>query len=47
VLVTSVSGDPPGGEGEWGDSALVEVDGQKIPTTPAHPPSWYCVTRAH
>jgi metal-dependent hydrolase (beta-lactamase superfamily II) len=30
VLVTSVSGDPPGGEGEWGDSALVEVDGQKI-----------------
>jgi 7,8-dihydropterin-6-yl-methyl-4-(beta-D-ribofuranosyl)aminobenzene 5'-phosphate synthase len=30
VLVTNVSGDPHAGEGEWGYSALVEVDGHKI-----------------
>jgi hypothetical protein len=30
VLVTNVSGDPHLGDGEWGYSALVEVDGHKI-----------------
>jgi 7,8-dihydropterin-6-yl-methyl-4-(beta-D-ribofuranosyl)aminobenzene 5'-phosphate synthase len=30
VLVTNVAGDPRLGEGEWGYSALVEVDGHKI-----------------
>jgi 7,8-dihydropterin-6-yl-methyl-4-(beta-D-ribofuranosyl)aminobenzene 5'-phosphate synthase len=30
VLVTNVSGDPHQGDGEWGYSALVEVDGHKI-----------------
>jgi hypothetical protein len=30
VLVTNVAGDPHAGDGEWGFSALVEVDGQKI-----------------
>ena len=30
VLVTNVAGDPHAGEGEWGFSALVEVDGHKI-----------------
>jgi 7,8-dihydropterin-6-yl-methyl-4-(beta-D-ribofuranosyl)aminobenzene 5'-phosphate synthase len=30
VLVTNVAGDPRQGEGEWGFSALVEVDGHKI-----------------
>jgi 7,8-dihydropterin-6-yl-methyl-4-(beta-D-ribofuranosyl)aminobenzene 5'-phosphate synthase len=30
VLVTNVSGDPHEGDGEWGYSALVEVDGHKI-----------------
>src|ERR1700683_5641936 len=30
VLVTNVAGDPHQGDGEWGYSALVEVDGQKI-----------------
>ena len=30
VLVTNLAGDPRAGEGEWGYSALVEVDGHKI-----------------
>jgi 7,8-dihydropterin-6-yl-methyl-4-(beta-D-ribofuranosyl)aminobenzene 5'-phosphate synthase len=30
VLVTNVAGDPHLGDGEWGYSALVEVDGHKI-----------------
>jgi 7,8-dihydropterin-6-yl-methyl-4-(beta-D-ribofuranosyl)aminobenzene 5'-phosphate synthase len=30
VLVTNVAGDPHAGEGEWGYSALAEVDGHKI-----------------
>jgi 7,8-dihydropterin-6-yl-methyl-4-(beta-D-ribofuranosyl)aminobenzene 5'-phosphate synthase len=30
VLVTNVAGDPHEGDGEWGYSALVEVDGHKI-----------------
>jgi 7,8-dihydropterin-6-yl-methyl-4-(beta-D-ribofuranosyl)aminobenzene 5'-phosphate synthase len=30
VLVTNVAGDPRAGDGEWGFSALVEVDGHKI-----------------
>ena len=30
VLVTNVAGDPRLGDGEWGYSALVEVDGHKI-----------------
>jgi 7,8-dihydropterin-6-yl-methyl-4-(beta-D-ribofuranosyl)aminobenzene 5'-phosphate synthase len=30
VLVTNVAGDPHAGDGEWGFSALVEVDGHKI-----------------
>jgi len=30
VLVTNVAGDPRAGDGEWGYSALVEVDGHKI-----------------
>src|ERR1700683_3643995 len=30
VLVTNVAGDPHQGDGEWGYSALVEVDGHKI-----------------
>jgi 7,8-dihydropterin-6-yl-methyl-4-(beta-D-ribofuranosyl)aminobenzene 5'-phosphate synthase len=30
VLVTNVGGDPHAGDGEWGYSALVEVDGHKI-----------------
>jgi 7,8-dihydropterin-6-yl-methyl-4-(beta-D-ribofuranosyl)aminobenzene 5'-phosphate synthase len=30
VLVTNVAGDPHEGDGEWGYSALVEVDGRKI-----------------
>jgi len=30
VLVTTVAGDPHLGDGEWGYSALVEVDGRKI-----------------
>jgi 7,8-dihydropterin-6-yl-methyl-4-(beta-D-ribofuranosyl)aminobenzene 5'-phosphate synthase len=30
VLVTNVAGDPLAGDGEWGYSALVEVDGRKI-----------------
>ncbi len=30
VLVTNVAGDPRAGDGEWGFSALVEVDGKKI-----------------
>jgi 7,8-dihydropterin-6-yl-methyl-4-(beta-D-ribofuranosyl)aminobenzene 5'-phosphate synthase len=30
VLVTNLGGDPYEGEGEWGYSALVEVDGHKI-----------------
>jgi 7,8-dihydropterin-6-yl-methyl-4-(beta-D-ribofuranosyl)aminobenzene 5'-phosphate synthase len=30
VLVTNLSGDPHEGDGEWGYSALVEVDGRKI-----------------
>ena len=30
VLVTNVAGDPHAGAGEWGYSALVEVDGRKI-----------------
>jgi 7,8-dihydropterin-6-yl-methyl-4-(beta-D-ribofuranosyl)aminobenzene 5'-phosphate synthase len=30
VLVTNVSGDPHLGDGEWGYSALVEVDGHRI-----------------
>jgi 7,8-dihydropterin-6-yl-methyl-4-(beta-D-ribofuranosyl)aminobenzene 5'-phosphate synthase len=30
VLVTMVAGDPQLGDGEWGYSALVEVDGHKI-----------------
>jgi hypothetical protein len=30
VLVTNVAGDPQLGDGEWGYSALVEVDGHKI-----------------
>ena len=30
VLVTNVGGDPRAGYGEWGYSALVEVDGHKI-----------------
>jgi len=30
VLVTNVAGDPHSGDGEWGYSALVEVDGHKI-----------------
>jgi 7,8-dihydropterin-6-yl-methyl-4-(beta-D-ribofuranosyl)aminobenzene 5'-phosphate synthase len=30
VLVTNVAGDPRSGEGEWGYSALVEVDAHKI-----------------
>ena len=30
VLVTNLAGDPHEGDGEWGYSALVEVDGRKI-----------------
>ncbi len=30
VLVTNLAGDPRAGDGEWGYSALVEVDGHKI-----------------
>jgi 7,8-dihydropterin-6-yl-methyl-4-(beta-D-ribofuranosyl)aminobenzene 5'-phosphate synthase len=30
VLVTNLGGDPYEGDGEWGYSALVEVDGHKI-----------------
>jgi 7,8-dihydropterin-6-yl-methyl-4-(beta-D-ribofuranosyl)aminobenzene 5'-phosphate synthase len=30
VLVTNLAGDPHAGDGEWGYSALVEVDGRKI-----------------
>lgn len=30
VLVTNLAGDPGAGDGEWGFSALVEVDGHKI-----------------
>jgi 7,8-dihydropterin-6-yl-methyl-4-(beta-D-ribofuranosyl)aminobenzene 5'-phosphate synthase len=30
VLVTNVAGDPHAGDGEWGFSALVEVDGHKV-----------------
>ena len=30
VLVTNLAGDPHEGDGEWGFSALVEVDGRKI-----------------
>src|ERR1700678_899010 len=30
ALVTNVSGNPHEGDGEWGYSALVEVDGHKI-----------------
>ena len=30
VLVTNVAGDAHAGDGEWGYSALVEVDGHKI-----------------
>jgi 7,8-dihydropterin-6-yl-methyl-4-(beta-D-ribofuranosyl)aminobenzene 5'-phosphate synthase len=30
VLVTNVAGDPRAGDGEWGFSALVEVDGHKL-----------------
>jgi hypothetical protein len=30
VLVTNLAGDPGAGAGEWGFSALVEVDGHKI-----------------
>ena len=30
VLVTNLAGDPHAGDGEWGFSALVEVDGHKV-----------------
>ena len=40
ALVTNVAGNPHEGEGEWGYSALVEVDGHKILYDTGHHRSW-------